>query len=61
MMLKGLFSLSLAALLPAAIAFAALEAWIEIHARQSWHEVSKLVEPIRPLGLPHGAEASPNH
>lgn len=61
MMLKGLFSISLAALLLAAITFAALEVWIDIHAGQRGHEVSRLDEPVRPRGLPHGAEASPNH
>lgn len=60
-MVKELFSISAAALLLAAVAFAALEVWIETHARQSHHEVSRLEEPVRPLSLPQGAEASPNH
>lgn len=61
MMVKELFSLSLAALLLAVVAFAALEVWMEIDARQRLHEVSRHQEPPRPPLRPIGAEASPNH
>ncbi len=61
MMWKELFSISLAALLLAVIAFAALETWLEIHARESRQEITRLEEPGRPFSRPHGAEASPNH
>ena len=60
MMLKELFSISLAALLLAAVAFAALEMWMEIHARQRYYEISRREEPPRPPLRPIGAEASPN-
>ncbi len=61
MMLKGLFSISMAALLLAVIAFAALEMWMEIHARQGYHEMTRLEEPPRASHPSRGAEASPNY
>ena len=60
-MLKGLFSISMAALLLAVIAFAALEMWMEIHARQGYHGLTRLDEPVRASHPPRGAEASPTH
>ena len=61
MMLKGMFSLSMVALLLAAIAFAALETWIEIRARQGHYETFRLEDPARASHGRRGAEASQNH
>ena len=61
MMLKGVFSLSMVALLLAAIAFAALETWIEIRARQGYYETFRLEDPARDSHVRRGAEASQNH
>ena len=61
MMLKGIFSLSMVALLLAVIAFAALEAWIEIRARQGQQEISRLEDPAQASHVRRGAEASQNH
>lgn len=61
MMLKGIFSISLAALLLAIVAFGALEVWMEIQTRQGNTEITQLDDPRRPFVLPHGVEASPTH
>ena len=61
MMPKRLISISLVALLLAVITFAALETWIDLHARQGHHELSRLDQPGRASSLPHGALASPTH
>ena len=60
-MLKGVLSLSMVALLLAAIAFAALETWIEIRARQGHYEVIRVEDPAQPSHIRRGAEASQNH
>jgi hypothetical protein len=61
MMLKGIFSLSMLALLLATVAFAALETWIEIRARQGHYEIFRLEDPPRPSHARRGAETSQNH
>ena len=59
--LAGIFSLSMVALLLAAIALAALETWIEIRARQGQQEISRLEDPEQASHVRRGAEASQNH
>ena len=55
------FSLSMVALLLAAIAFAALETWIEIRARQGHYETFRVEDPAWASHVGRGAEASQNH
>ncbi len=59
--MKGTLSISLAALLLAAVFFAMLEAWIEIQAHRAQEEISRLHSPERELPRSGGAEASSNH
>jgi len=61
MMPKPLLSISLVALLLAAVAFAALETWIEVRARQGHYETFSLEDPARASHVRGGAEASQNH
>jgi len=61
MMLKGVLSLSMVALLLAATAFAALETWIEIRARQGRYETFRVEDPAWDSHARRGAEASQNH
>lgn len=61
MMPKEIFSISMVALLLAAIAFAALETWIEVRARQGHYETFRLEDPARASHIRRGAEASQNH
>jgi hypothetical protein len=61
MMLKEVFSLSMVALLLAVIAFAALETWVEIRARQGHYETFGLEDPAGASHVRRGAEASQNH
>lgn len=61
MMPKEIFSISMGALLLAAIAFAALETWIEVHARHGHYETFRLEDPARASHIRRGAEASQNH
>ena len=61
MMLKEVFSLSMMALLLAVIAFAALETWIEIRARQGHYETFGREDPAPASHVRRGTQASQNH
>ena len=61
MMPKKIFSISMGALLLAVVAFAALETWIEVRARESHYETFSLEDPARASNVRGGAEASKNH
>jgi len=61
MMPKEIFSISMGALLLAAVTFAALETWIEVRARQGHYETFRLEDPARASHVRGGAEASRNH